>query len=146
MTEEVFTERIKKIIEIAGNADKLARMSGMSPRVIGKYLAGDSDPSREKLVALANATNVNISWLANGEGPMIKERSKTNTNFGTQGIGTVSGVSGGNVTGIMGGNFPTPYFSEEVERVCDLLRRYHTPPILMELKDKLLKIKSAMGE
>lgn len=68
-----FSKRIKKIIELSGSAEKLANISGMSSRVIGQYLAGKSDPSRIKLMALANAAQVNIEWLATGVGPMRKK-------------------------------------------------------------------------
>jgi transcriptional regulator with XRE-family HTH domain len=77
-----FSKRIKKIIELSGSAEKLANISGMSSRVIGQYLAGKSDPSRIKLIALANAANVNVEWLATGKGPMfIGDREKLNVNL-----------------------------------------------------------------
>ena len=63
-----FQERIKQIIKLAGSAEKLAHISGMSSRIIGQYLSGKSDPTRMKLIALANAVNVNIEWLATGKG------------------------------------------------------------------------------
>ena len=66
-----FQERIKQIIKLAGSAEKLAHISGMSSRIIGQYLSGKSDPTRMKLIALANAVNVNIEWLATGKGPML---------------------------------------------------------------------------
>ena len=72
-SDNPFSNRIKKIIELTGSAEKLANISGMSSRVIGKYLAGKSDPTRKKLIALADAAQVNIEWLATGDGP-IKER------------------------------------------------------------------------
>lgn len=65
-----FTDRIKTIIDLIGSADKLANNSGMSARGIGQYLAGKSDPTRKKLIALAEAAGVNIEWLATGVGPM----------------------------------------------------------------------------
>ena len=72
-----FPDRIKKIIELSGSAEKLANISGMSSRVIGQYLAGKSDPTRLKLIALANAALVNIEWLATGKGPMREEDRET---------------------------------------------------------------------
>ena len=72
-SDNPFSDRIKKIIELTGSAEKLANISGMSSRVIGKYLAGISDPTRKKLIALSDAAQVNIEWLATGKGP-IKER------------------------------------------------------------------------
>lgn len=45
----------------------------MSARVIGQYAAGSSEPTVGKLIALAKAADVNVSWLATGEGPMKRE-------------------------------------------------------------------------
>lgn len=70
--KSAFKDRIKKIIELTNSAEKLANISGMSSRAIGQYLSGTSDPSRKKLIALANAAQVNIEWLATGNGPMKK--------------------------------------------------------------------------
>lgn len=53
-----------------GGPGELARKSNLSRRVIDKYRSGQSDPSRERLIAIANAANVSAGWLATGEGPM----------------------------------------------------------------------------
>lgn len=63
-----FTKRMKKIIMMVGSAEKLAKKAGMSAMVIGQYLSGKSDPTRKKLIALANAADVNLLWLATGKG------------------------------------------------------------------------------
>jgi len=55
----------------AGGPAKLAERAGLSPSVIRKYQRGESDPSRERLVAIAEAAGVNLLWLATGEGPML---------------------------------------------------------------------------
>jgi transcriptional regulator with XRE-family HTH domain len=68
-----FSDRIQMIIKLVGSAEKLANNSGMSARVIGQYLAGKTDPTRKKLIALATAASVNIEWLATGNGPIKKE-------------------------------------------------------------------------
>jgi phage repressor protein C with HTH and peptisase S24 domain len=70
LPEISFRERIKVLIDLAGSAEKLAKKAGISARVIGKYLAEESDPSRGRLVSLARASDVSIAWLADGEGPM----------------------------------------------------------------------------
>ncbi|RJP17215.1 MAG: helix-turn-helix transcriptional regulator [Deltaproteobacteria bacterium] len=64
-----FMGRMKEVVEMVGSAEKLAKLSGISSRGIGKYLAGETDPSRVRLVAIARATGVSIKWLATGEGP-----------------------------------------------------------------------------
>ena len=55
MNKLSFEDRIKKIISVAGSADKLAYNAGVSPSLIGKYLSGKTDPTRKKLIALAEA-------------------------------------------------------------------------------------------
>lgn len=67
-----FGERVKEVIQLVGSAEKLARMTGISARGIGHYAAGGSDPTRSKMVALAEAAGVNVLWLATGEGPKMK--------------------------------------------------------------------------
>jgi phage repressor protein C with HTH and peptisase S24 domain len=42
---------------------------GVSPSAFRKWLKGEAEPSRERLVALAHATGVGVAWLAEGEGP-----------------------------------------------------------------------------
>jgi transcriptional regulator with XRE-family HTH domain len=50
--------------------------------MIWQYLSGNSDPTRKKIIKLANAVNVNVEWLATGKGPMrVGEREKLNVNL-----------------------------------------------------------------
>jgi phage repressor protein C with HTH and peptisase S24 domain len=42
---------------------------GVSPSALRKWLKGEAEPSRERLIALARATGVGVAWLAEGEGP-----------------------------------------------------------------------------
>lgn len=44
----------------------LAISSGMSPTVMTKYINGESTPNVERLVAIADALNASIEWLATG--------------------------------------------------------------------------------
>ena len=64
-----FEARIKVLIDRVGSAEKLAKKSGVSARNIGKYLKGESDPSRMRLVKMAQAGGVSVEWLATGEEP-----------------------------------------------------------------------------
>lgn len=73
--DQAFQARMEKLADWVGNVAELARKSGLSRRVIDKYRNGESDPSRERLVALALAAGVRIEWLANGRGPMVEESS-----------------------------------------------------------------------
>ncbi|MEJ0020933.1 MAG: S24 family peptidase [Acetobacteraceae bacterium] len=64
-----FIARLQAILRYWPSADRLARATGVSPSAFRKWLRGDAEPSRERLVALAQAAGVNVGWLANGEGP-----------------------------------------------------------------------------
>jgi len=56
------------------SAARLARAPGVSPSAFRKWLRGDAEPSRERLVALAQAAGVGVGWLASGEGPQPQLR------------------------------------------------------------------------
>jgi phage repressor protein C with HTH and peptisase S24 domain len=64
-----FVERLQIILTHWPSADRLARSMGVSPSAFRKWLKGEAEPSRERLVALAHATGVGVAWLAEGEGP-----------------------------------------------------------------------------
>jgi len=65
-----FTARLQMILQHWPSADRLARAMGVSPSAFRKWLRGEAEPSRERLVALADAANVGVAWLAKGEGPV----------------------------------------------------------------------------
>ena len=52
---------------------------GVSPSAFRKWLKGEAEPSRERLVALAHAAGVGVGWLAEGEGP-APELAKISSN------------------------------------------------------------------
>ncbi len=64
-----FVARLHVILRHWPSADRLARAVGVSPSAFRKWLRGEAEPSRERLVALADAAGVSIAWLAKGEGP-----------------------------------------------------------------------------
>ncbi len=64
-----FIARLQEIVRHWPSADRLARATGVSPSAFRKWLRGDAEPSRERLVALAKAAGVSVGWLASGEGP-----------------------------------------------------------------------------
>jgi phage repressor protein C with HTH and peptisase S24 domain len=64
-----FVSRLHAILRQWPSADRLARATGVSPSAFRKWLKGDAEPSRERLVALAEAASVSVGWLARGEGP-----------------------------------------------------------------------------
>lgn len=63
-----FQSRMNMLAERVGGFAALARKSGLSRRVLDKYRNGESDPSRLRLVALADAADVSLEWLATGVG------------------------------------------------------------------------------
>ena len=67
--KSAFVHRLQTILTHWPSADRLARVMGVSPSAFRKWLKGEAEPSRERLVALARAAGVGIAWLAEGEGP-----------------------------------------------------------------------------
>lgn len=63
-----FAGRVQMLVDMCGGIMELARRSALSHQVIRKYMRGISDPSRERLVALARAASVELDWLATGQG------------------------------------------------------------------------------
>ena len=51
-------------------ARSFAREAGVSETVFRKYLSGASEPTRPALVAMARTADVNVGWLASGDGEM----------------------------------------------------------------------------
>src|ERR1700712_4286804 len=64
-----FVERLQTILAHWPSADRLARAMGVSPSAFRKWLKGEAEPSRERLVALAHGAGVGVAWVAEGEGP-----------------------------------------------------------------------------
>jgi phage repressor protein C with HTH and peptisase S24 domain len=67
--KSAFVSRLQTILAHWPSADRLARAMGVSPSAFRKWLKGEAEPSRERLVALARTTGVGVAWLAEGEGP-----------------------------------------------------------------------------
>ncbi|MBU0726725.1 MAG: helix-turn-helix domain-containing protein [Alphaproteobacteria bacterium] len=66
-----FAARVQMLVDMCGGIMELARRSALSHQVIRKYMRGISDPSRERLVALARAASVELNWLATGQGSAV---------------------------------------------------------------------------
>lgn len=64
-----FVGRLQTILRQWPSADRLARATGVSPSAFRKWLRGEAEPSRERLVALSHAAGVAVGWLVSGEGP-----------------------------------------------------------------------------
>src|ERR1700759_1081794 len=67
--KRAFVQRLQTILLHWPSADRLARAMGVSPSAFRKWLKGEAEPSRERLVALARVSGVGVAWLAEGEGP-----------------------------------------------------------------------------
>lgn len=65
-----FQERLQIVVKQVGNANKLAKATNISASSIGKYITGEADPSRKRLIRIAKAGKVNPTWLLTGELPM----------------------------------------------------------------------------
>jgi len=65
-----FSGRLRIALKSAGaSVLSIAQAAGVSDSTIHLWLKG-SEPSREKLIALAGATRVSVEWLATGRGEM----------------------------------------------------------------------------
>ena len=64
-----FVARLRLVVAQWPSADRLARATGVSPSAFRKWLKGEAEPSRDRLVALASTAGVSVAWLAQGEGP-----------------------------------------------------------------------------
>lgn len=65
------SERIRACASAVGNGEELSRRTGIPRSTLESYLTGDSEPKVSRLVAIAQAAQANIGWLATGEGEMV---------------------------------------------------------------------------
>ena len=68
-----FVARLNETIRSFGSVNGLANASGVSEGALRKWAQGTSEPTRDRLVAIAQTAGVNVAWLATGGGP--KDRS-----------------------------------------------------------------------
>lgn len=74
---QAFVARLQFVLDHWPSADKLAKAAGVSPSALRKWLRGEAEPSRERLISFADAAGVEIAWLVRGEGgqPNLKDVS-----------------------------------------------------------------------
>lgn len=79
MSKTTFAERLNTALDILdfppqgrGRAVKLAEMTGLSTKGVGKWFRGLACPPATKYNALAKLLKVNAAWLETGEGPMME--------------------------------------------------------------------------
>jgi len=122
--DAAFVSRLKLLIDEFGSARAFARACGVSESAIRKWHGGTSEPTREKLVAMAEAANVSIEWLASGRGSMRPSK----LTYSTQ-IPLPSGVSEHIPTGLPQNSpsgIPQSHPSElpqPLNQITDSLRR-----------------------
>ena len=63
-----FVTRLQHVLDHWPSADRLAKAAGISPSALRKWLRGEAEPSRERLITFADAAGVEIAWLVRGEG------------------------------------------------------------------------------
>jgi phage repressor protein C with HTH and peptisase S24 domain len=63
-----FVSRLQFVVRQWPSADRLAKTAGVSPSAFRKWVKGIAEPGRDRLVALAEAAGVTVSWLAQGVG------------------------------------------------------------------------------
>ena len=66
-SDRAFVDRLKEIAESLGSYAALAKKAGLAASTFQNYLDG-GEPQRPALIALAEAANVSVSWLATGQG------------------------------------------------------------------------------
>lgn len=66
---EAFAKRVSEFTSIRGNLALASRETGASKAAISNWAKGETEPSRDYLVALANVMGVTVEWLATGKGP-----------------------------------------------------------------------------
>lgn len=72
-----FVTRLRTVTQLVGSPHRLAKLTGLSYTGIRKYLDG-ADPSRSNLISIARAGNVDLKWLALGEGTMRSDATAAN--------------------------------------------------------------------
>ena len=77
MTGSTFAERMEIATVRAGGPSALARSSNVPLRSLAGYRRGQTEPDVSRLVAIAQASDVRVGWLAAGEGEMEPGASRT---------------------------------------------------------------------
>lgn len=87
MNSKTFGQRIKQIAnEVGGNAE-LSKITNLSATIISRYISGKAEPTLHNLIAIAQAGNVDINWLALGmKEPTTEELDQEKTMFDDVGM------------------------------------------------------------
>ena len=70
--DENFSNRMKLIAKksFKNNYSEFARAVGVAQASLARWVKGEADPSRMNLIKIADASGVNLEWLALGVGDM----------------------------------------------------------------------------
>lgn len=75
-SSDSFQLRLQELVRIAGSANALAKLSGISQSGIQRYLKG-GEPTRKMLITLAQCTGVSLLWLMTGQGEALSKQLAT---------------------------------------------------------------------
>lgn len=77
--DENFSNRMKLIAEksFKNNYSEFARAVGVAQASLARWVKGEADPSRMNLIKIADASGVNLEWLALGVGDMDDTKPQT---------------------------------------------------------------------
>jgi len=67
---DAFADRIDLLINTVGGNSEFARKCGVSEGTVRSWRKCESDPSRKRLITIAEAFDISLVWLATGEGEM----------------------------------------------------------------------------
>ncbi|MBU4566005.1 MAG: helix-turn-helix transcriptional regulator [Desulfarculus sp.] len=80
-----FSSRLRVVLSEFKSTYAFAKKAGVSQGGMQKWIKGQSEPGRDKLIALSEAANVRLEWLATGQGPM-RDGGKDDSSIGTDTI------------------------------------------------------------
>lgn len=139
-----FKDRLNSVIPDRGKA-AFARTAGIGQATLHQYLSGESEPGMKALIAIANAADVSLLWLATGEGPM---RSGDKVVSYSTGVIQADNINGSQVVAEVGsssdGRKRRLELDAEIAELVELLQAYGNSAMVAEIKSKLLKIKEIM--
>lgn len=76
------SERLRIVVDQVGTRKKASEIAGVSHDMIPNYVQGKTKVPFEVVVRLAAAAGVSLDWLANGEGPMERQKQSALDNSG----------------------------------------------------------------
>ncbi len=132
MNSGLFTHRLKSVMVGQSNLS-FAEKCGLSEGTLRSYLKGKTSPPLDTLVIIAKAGNVDLAWLATGEGEMRRGE-----------VGTSAGQVLESAAGRMVQTQQCTPIRPEIAELVELLDNYANKTLLEDLKSKLLNIKKVM--